>query len=152
MIASTNLKNQLPLPSLTPNNALRRNAPPNGLPAKRIPNVSPLFRTVKRSVEPVNHAGLSASHPRAAKQQSIPLSALMPINALAKFLSPQRKLLSLSLTPNNALRRNAPHNGLTAKRTPNASPLFRIAKRNVEPVNHAGLSASHPRAAKLQSM
>jgi hypothetical protein len=86
MIASTNLKNQLPLPSLTPNNALRRNAPLNGLPAKRIPNVSPLFRTVKRSVEPVNHAGLSASHPRAAKQQSIPLSALMPINALANFL------------------------------------------------------------------
>jgi hypothetical protein len=85
MIASTNLKNQLPLPSLTPNNALRRNAPTNGLPAKRTPNASPLFRTAKRSVEPVNHAGLSASHPRAAKQQSIPLSALMPINALVLF-------------------------------------------------------------------
>ena len=88
MIASTNLKNQLLLPSLTPNNALRRNVPPNGLLAKRTPNASPLFRTAKRSVELKLHAGLSASHPRAAKQQSMSPSAPMPINALAKFLSP----------------------------------------------------------------
>ena len=119
--------------------------------ARKTPNASPLSTTAIRSVDPSNHVGPSVSPERAAKPLSTPPNAPQPTDAME---SPLRKfpLLLLSLIPNNASRRNAPTNGLPAKKTPNASPLSKTARRNAEPVNHAGLFASPPRAVKPQSM
>ncbi len=86
MTASINSKkNQLLLPSLTPNSASRRNAPTNGLPAKKTPNAFPLFRTAKRNVEQRHPVGLSASPLRAAKPQSMLQNVLTAITASVSF-------------------------------------------------------------------
>ena len=56
------------------------------------------------------------------------------------------------LIPNNALKKNVQANGPTAKKTPNVSQPFKIARKNVEPKPHAGLYAFLEKEVKLQLM
>ena len=151
MIALINSKNPLPLLSLIQSPALRRNAPINTLLARKTLNAFLPSKTAIRSVEANNHVGLFVYQEKEAKPQSTLPNALLPTDAMASQLN-KFPLLSLSVIPNNASKRNAPINGLPAKKTPNAFPLSKIARRNVEPVNPAGLFASPQRAAKPQSM
>ena len=58
----------------------------------------------------------------------------------------------LLLILNNALNKSVQTNGLTAKKTPNVSQPFKIAKKNVEPKPHAGLYAFLEKEVKLQLM
>jgi hypothetical protein len=53
---------------------------------------------------------------------------------------------------NSAFKKNAPTNGLLAKKTLNASQLFKTAKRNAGLSNHAGNFASQLREVKLPLM
>jgi hypothetical protein len=122
------------------------------LTAKRTPNVSPLSKTAKRNVEQSNPVGLFVSLERAAKPQSTRQNVPLPTDVSEPPPSKRFRLLLPSLTPNSASRRNAPTNGLPAKKTPNAFPLFRTAKRNVEQSNPVGLFVFLERAAKPQSM
>jgi hypothetical protein len=122
------------------------------LTAKRTPNVSPLSKTAKRNVEQSNPVGLFVSLERAAKPQSTRQNVPLPTDVSEPPPSKRFRLPLPLLTPNSASRRNAPTNGLPAKKTPNASPLFRTAKRSVEQANLAGLSVSLEKAAKPQSM
>jgi hypothetical protein len=63
------------------NSAFKKNAPTNGLLAKKTLNASQLFKTVKKNVELSNRAGNSVFQPREVKLPLMLLSALLPITA-----------------------------------------------------------------------
>jgi hypothetical protein len=84
MIAST--KSPLPWHYLLIKNALKINAPLNGLIAKKTLNASQPFKTVKRSVEQKLHAGLYAYHQKEVKLQLMSPNAPKQMDVLDQFL------------------------------------------------------------------
>ena len=72
-------QSQLPLLSKILSNVSKRNAPPNGLPAKKMPSALQLSMTATRSAETKPHAGLSVLPPREAKPPLTLPNALKPM-------------------------------------------------------------------------
>jgi hypothetical protein len=108
-------------------NALKRNAPLNGLLAKKTLNASLLSKIVRLNADQRFHVGLFASLEKEVKLPLMLPNVPKPTTAY-QILSLQLLLSSLLL--NSALNNTAAINSQLAKKTQNASLPFKTAKRS----------------------
>ena len=154
MIASTKFQLLWSHSLLILNNALNRSVQTNGRIAKKIQNVSQPFKIVKLNADQRSHAGLFAFQEKEVKLLLMLPNVPKPITAF------QASFLQLTLLPNennwvtplHVLKRNAPANGPTAKKTQNVCLPSKTVKRNAELSHRAGLSAYQPREVKPPSI
>lgn len=132
------------------NSALKRNAQLSG-PNAMI-NARMLLMSVKRNAVERSHAGLFVFLEREARQQLTLPSAHKPTTACQKSNLRKFQLPSFKKILSNALKKNAPTSGLTARKILNASLLLMSARRNAAQRSHAGHSAFQEREVKLPSM
>ena len=123
------------------NNASKRSVPSNGLPARRIPNVSPLCKSARKNAEPSSRAGNSASPERRTRPPPTSPSALLPTTASNL---PRRKLRlpSLSSHLKTALKSTVPTRPKPAPKTPDASGPCKIANISAMTTRPAGPTVS----------
>ena len=116
--------------------------------AVKILNALLPFRTVRDHAEMTLAAGPIVLLKRATPLPLLSGNASSIITALIILQPSQQKMLRILLTVS---RRSALINMLSAKRTPSASPLFKIARKSAEAANPVGSSVSLEREVRLLS-